>query len=496
LRATLTGRRLVSTFEQREMTGEAFGNFQVVATLGKGGMGEVLLAEHQRIARRAAIKVLSPELTKDPDAVKRFFTEARATSLIHHPGIIEVFDCDTDPAGRAYIVMEYLQGETLGARLARCQRLPWPLACEIARQIAEAVGAAHRRGIIHRDLKPENVFLVDADPHAPTSSETRVKVLDFGVAKLVSLEARADGWSQSLTRDGMLLGTPRYISPEQCRGASRVDLRTDVYALGCILYEMLSGEVIFPFDRLDMLLAAHMFQPAASVKETVPDVPDWLDTLIARMLAKQPEERPSTMTEVAQALGGPVRRASADDDAPDDARASSTWGGGSPSMTMLLPPTGDGLTTGAGVWSPRRVRLLRVAAVSLAVAVLAVVVATQTGGRRSGAEAEAATETVVAQPVAKAPAAKPASPAPTPVAAPLTILPAPALAPAPAPRAEPAADVHHRAAGPSPKNPSESRDGPRTGPKTEARTEPRTEPRKERARSKAPPGGDDGIVDL
>src|SRR6266700_22661 len=318
------------------MTGEAFGNFQIVATLGKGGMGEVLLAQHQRIARRAAIKVLSPELTKDPDAVQRFFTEARATSLIHHPGIVDVYDCDTDAKGRSFIVMEYLQGETLGARLGRCQRLTWPIACEISRQIADAVGAAHRRGIIHRDLKPENIFLVDADPKAVgASSEPIVKVLDFGVAKLVSHEARADGWVQSLTRDGMLLGTPRYISPEQCRGAARVDHRTDVYALGCILFEMLAGEPIFPYDRLDMLLAAHLFRPPTPIADLVADVPEWLGDLLARMLAKRAEDRPATMKDVALALTGAGRT-------HIGVGGSRSWAKGSPSMTLILPPLSAG----------------------------------------------------------------------------------------------------------------------------------------------------------
>src|SRR4051794_30986762 len=157
------------------MVGERFGAFKAVARLGYGGMGEVFLAEHQHIERRAAIKVLTPERTRDADAVRRLFVEARATSLIKHPGIVEVYDCDVHRNGRAYIIMEYLQGENLGQRLDKVIALPWATACRITCHVADAVAAAHAKGIIHRDLKPENVFLLSSDPW-PAPGE--VKVLD------------------------------------------------------------------------------------------------------------------------------------------------------------------------------------------------------------------------------------------------------------------------------------------------------------------------------
>src|SRR5581483_2323747 len=253
------------------MIGETFGNYEVLASIGKGGMGEVFLAQHGRIARRAAIKVLSPGLTSDADVVKRFLTEARATSLIRHPGIVEVFDCGVDARGRAYIVMEYLEGETLAGYLARARRLPWPLACAIGRQVADAVGAAHGSGIIHRDLKPENVFLWAGGPGGPAPG-VAVKVLDFGIAKLLSLDARAE----RITRDGVLLGTPRYTSPEQYFGAAEVDQRTDVYSLGCILFEMICGAPPFVVERLQALMAAHMFEPPPAASGIVPAIPAWL----------------------------------------------------------------------------------------------------------------------------------------------------------------------------------------------------------------------------
>ncbi len=279
------------------MVGETFGNYEVVATLGKGGVGVVYLAQHHTIARRAAIKVLAPELSKDRDVVKRFFLEALATSLIRHPGIVEIFDYDVEPSGRAYIVMEYLDGETLAACLERTGSLPWQTACAIAQRIASAVGAAHAHNIVHRDLKPGNVFVsrVAASSHA---TERRIKVLDFGLAKLLTDEPG----SEPITRAGMLLGTPMYISPEQCTSSDQVSPSADIYALGCILFEMICGKPPFEREGIRAILAAHMFEAPPRASSRVPALPAWLDELVARMLAKKPEGRPASMVEVAETL--------------------------------------------------------------------------------------------------------------------------------------------------------------------------------------------------
>jgi eukaryotic-like serine/threonine-protein kinase len=270
-------------------TGETLGNYKLGAKLGSGSMGVVFVGEHQRIARRVAIKFLIPELSRDPLVLQRFFNEARATSLIRHPGIVDVFDCGVDGNGRAYIVMEHLEGETLGDRLRRTGKLSWVEACAVAGQVADALGAAHKQRIIHRDLKPENIFLV--------GDAATVKVLDFGVAKLQAVDAPI-----RLTIKGMLMGTPEYMSPEQCRAAEEVDHRADVYALGCILFEMLTGEPPFITPTVQELIAAHMFRPAPPLPAGSSDVPPWLADLVARMLAKQPIERPSSMHEVSNAL--------------------------------------------------------------------------------------------------------------------------------------------------------------------------------------------------
>jgi serine/threonine-protein kinase len=323
------------------MIGETFGNYEVLAFLGKGGMGQVFLAQHLRIARRAAIKVLAPALTKNPEAVKRFFTEARATSLIHHPGIVEVFDCGIDARGRAYIVMEYLEGETLAAYLKRAGPMSWILACAIGKKIADAVGAAHGSGIVHRDLKPENVILWAGEPRFP-SPGTSVKVLDFGIAKLRVMEAPVEG----ITREGIMLGTPRYTAPEQWGRAAHVDQRADVYSLGCMLHEMICGAPPFASDRMQALMVAHMFQAPPAASQLVPAIPAWLDQLILRMLAKDPKERPASMVEVAGTLqaGDDEPRQPSPPGASPEARPS----GSTRSPRRAVVVRGAGLTVAAG----------------------------------------------------------------------------------------------------------------------------------------------------
>jgi len=282
----------MSTFAR--VLGERFGSFKALARLGEGSMGEVYLAEHQRIARRAAIKVLSPERTRDADAVRRLFVEARATSMIRHPGIVEIYDCDVHRNGRAYLVMEHLEGETLARRLERTAPLPWPLACRIARRVSDAIGAAHRAGVIHRDVKPDNVFLLS---QTEWPAATEVKVLDFGLAKLLA----GNFVGVTGTVQGSLVGSPTYMSPEQCRGEP-IDHRCDIYALGCVLFELCAGRPPFIDSRVRDVLEAHTVRPPPALGPLVPDAPVWLARLVARMLAKDPRRRPPSMDEVSLEL--------------------------------------------------------------------------------------------------------------------------------------------------------------------------------------------------
>jgi serine/threonine-protein kinase len=268
------------------MIGESIGNYRIVARLGEGGMGAVYLGEHRRITRQVAIKVLLPELSNNHRMVSRFFNEARATSLIRHPGIVEITDCDVLRDGRAYLVMELLRGESLGSRLRRGDRVPPARAVSIAGHIADALAAAHEKEIVHRDLKPDNVFLLaDVGP-----GEQPIKILDFGIAKLM----RPDSHGQK-TRTGSLVGTPEYMSPEQCRGVGAVDHRTDIYSLGCILFEMLSGRRPFVSLGFGELIQSHLSEAAPALASFDSTIPPAIGALVARMLAKAPDDRPQTM---------------------------------------------------------------------------------------------------------------------------------------------------------------------------------------------------------
>jgi hypothetical protein len=274
------------------MIGEQIGNFRVIDTLGEGGMGVVYLGQHLHLPRRAAIKVLRHEIAQSPQALPRFLTEARSNALVRHPAVVEVLDCGMHTDGRAYIVMEYLQGWSLARHLRTHPVLAAHDAALVARQIADALAAAHGEGIIHRDLKPENVFLVRGGIDA-------VKVLDFGIAKLMTVETTDEG---RLTRTGTVLGTPVYMSPEQCRGTGEIDLRTDVYALGCILYEMTCGRPPFLYRGTGELIAAHLGEPPARPSPPAGTLPPALESLILRMLAKAASDRPAGMDEVRQQL--------------------------------------------------------------------------------------------------------------------------------------------------------------------------------------------------
>ncbi len=277
------------------MVGATVGKYRVGALIGEGGMGSVYRAQHTLIGKRVAIKVLRPELSANDEMVQRFFNEARAAARIDHPGIIDVYDFGRHD-GRAYLVMELLDGEPLSARLARGPLAP-DEARRIGRQIAAALAAAHDAAIAHRDLKPDNVFL--ARDEAAVGGE-RVKLLDFGIAKLTE----ADGTSSVETRTGAVMGTPVYMSPEQCRGTGEVDHRTDLYALGCILYEMLSGRPPFVARGAGELISAHLTEHPRPLAQAAPRAPAPMATLVDRLLAKTPGNRLQHARDVVAALDG------------------------------------------------------------------------------------------------------------------------------------------------------------------------------------------------
>jgi serine/threonine protein kinase len=281
------------------MIGQTVGNYRILKLLGEGGMGAVYLAEHPGIGRKAAVKVLHPGLAQNQEVVTRFFNEARAANAVRHPGIVEIFDFGTLASGATYIIMEFLEGESLAARIRRVGRLGIGEAVDLASQTADALGAAHGKGIVHRDLKPDNLFLIP-DSHAP--GREAVKVLDFGIAKL-SLDA-SSGSGSVKTRTGTIMGTPVYMSPEQCRGTKEVDHRTDIYALGVILYEMVCGEPPFVSEGHGDLIYMHIGTPPPPPRIHNRSVPQELENVILKALAKEPSGRFQTMEDFQSALKG------------------------------------------------------------------------------------------------------------------------------------------------------------------------------------------------
>jgi serine/threonine protein kinase len=283
---------LGSSSRMTDLIGKQIGSYTVLRQLGAGAMGEVLLAEHRHLKRKAAVKLLARELVDRPELLERFFLEARATSAIAHPGIVQIFDCEVDSTGRPYIVMEYLAGDTLAATLARRGVLPPITVARMVRGMAEALAAAHAKGIVHRDLKPENIFVEAEPPDA-------IKIVDFGIAKLAG---DFQAGQVHKTRSGSVLGTPLYMSPEQCRDSAKTDYRTDLYSLGCVMFEMLTRQPPFVHDALGDLVVAHMTAPPKDVRALNPSVPAPLAQLVGELLRKEPATRPADMRIVAERL--------------------------------------------------------------------------------------------------------------------------------------------------------------------------------------------------
>jgi serine/threonine-protein kinase len=276
--------------------GTIVGSYRILGTISVGGMGTVYRAEHTLIGRLAAIKILHPELCANRSIVNRFFNEARTTSSIKHPGIVEVFDFGYMPSGHAFLIMEFLEGSPLSHRIRARPKMGEGEAAMLLRGVCVALSAAHDKGVIHRDLKPDNIMVM-RDPDSPGGE--RVKLLDFGIAKLTDI-----GLNGSATRTGSVMGTPTYMSPEQCRGSGEVDNRADLYSIGCIFYEMVAGRPPFVRTGAGEMIGSHLFVEPESPSRHVAGLSAETEALIMKLLAKKPEKRVQTARELVQLLTG------------------------------------------------------------------------------------------------------------------------------------------------------------------------------------------------
>ncbi|MBN2343312.1 MAG: serine/threonine protein kinase [Deltaproteobacteria bacterium] len=266
--------------------------YRVIRRLGEGGMGVVYEVEHVEIEKRMALKVLRDDFSSKPDVVERFRQEARSASKVGNPHIVDVTDFGQLPDGGVFFAMEMLEGEALD-ELCTGQSISLERAAPIIDQIARALQAAHDKGIVHRDLKPENIFIV------PREEGDFVKILDFGIAKI----SDRDSEGKRLTQTGMIFGTPEYMSPEQASGKP-LDHRVDVYALGCIMFEMFTGQVPYSGDSFMAILTQHMFEPIPDIKELVPntEVPDAVLDVVYKAMSKETETRYSDMRSLREDL--------------------------------------------------------------------------------------------------------------------------------------------------------------------------------------------------
>ncbi len=297
--------------------GVKVGEYTVLDKIGSGGMGEVYLAEQAVIARRVAIKVLKAPISADDSLVGRFRREAESVNRIAHPNIVDIFAFGELPGRRHYLVMEYLEGENLKDRIGRAPRIAGDELMTIFDPVLRALSAAHREQIVHRDLKPDNIFLVRS------KHERTVKLLDFGIAKLIG-----HGVERSSTEQ--YLGTPAYMAPEQWDTARQVDARCDLYSLGVVLYEAVTGQLPFTSKELPGLMAAHMFSPPLPPSELA-SVPPQLEAIILACLAKRPDDRPQSADELLARLR--AVGASAADSAPIELARTTPAG-----RTPLPPP--------------------------------------------------------------------------------------------------------------------------------------------------------------
>jgi serine/threonine-protein kinase len=272
--------------------------YHILSVLGEGGMGRVYLAEHVRMGRKSAVKVMSPNMALSAEAISRFNREAANASRINHPNVAQIYDFGETSAGLLYLAMEYVEGETLRSLIHRGGPLAIPRAAELTRQIADALSAAHHLGIVHRDLKPDNILLTRRHDGADS-----VKVVDFGIAKTVQGSGGDNAGGQTVTTAGVSLGTPEYMSPEQLAG-ERLDARTDLYSLGLVLFNMLTANLPYPRVTSKETLVRRLTSRPLTLREVVPggSWPVALQSALDRALAPEPVDRFTNVTDFGRAV--------------------------------------------------------------------------------------------------------------------------------------------------------------------------------------------------
>ena len=283
-----------------QIVGMTIGNYLVRQKLGEGGMGSVYLAEHPTIGKKVALKVLHAEFASDGNVVSRFFTEAKAVNDIGHPNIVDIVDYGmiTGSQGEqlVYFFMEFLPGHTLTDLIRAEAPLATERALNIAIQVADALAASHKCNIVHRDLKPDNIMLAQRG-----RERDFVKLLDFGIAKLTGDQPGAQK-----TRTGLVMGTPAYMSPEQCEGRGHIDHRSDIYSHGIVLYEMLTGRVPFYGDGYGEILVQHLTARPVPPRSIKADIPPHVEQIVLKAMEKRPENRFPNMDEMVKAMVDPV----------------------------------------------------------------------------------------------------------------------------------------------------------------------------------------------
>ena len=265
------------------LIGQSFGKCRLLEFIGRGGMGSVYLGEHLFLKRRVAIKILSRDLSSDPEELARFEKEAIAAARLDHPNIVTIHDVDEEN-GRLFIVMEYVEGEDLDVHLRRKGALPVRRAVHVAVEVTRALEHAHAAGVVHRDIKPGNILL---------GKSGKIKITDFGLAQDVGQRERNE--------DGSVLGTPFYVSPEQAQGLP-ADGRSDIYSLGVTLYQMLMGKRPFEGRSPDSVVRKHLEKPRPSLRLRRPGLPSALEAIVHRMMAIRPDDRHKTARELRRDL--------------------------------------------------------------------------------------------------------------------------------------------------------------------------------------------------